>query len=1361
MRTTVNTIHTTVLNNLEQVTSRLDRINKQISSGSQLSKPSDDPVNLVGALGLRTSLSSIKQYVRNLDHGESWITTSEGSLTQMKELLLRSKNLAIQAVNASMNSANRLSTADEVRGILDQVVTLANTQLNGRYLFGGFRTTGYTTAEPTPFMRDRANGYRVNGQTLASLDSALSGQVAGGRILAAGDLVVNGADVVTLLGQPAPVSGVVGNGASLAAGDLLINNVDVGVVDLVSFGLSQGLNMGGAAELRDRINAAATGVTASLTTLTAGGAALGDGTQTRVTFDLNGVTVTVDTDGSSNAQVAQDTVDAVNAVRDQTGVSALVGNGTNGGVAGSVVLVNNARGDEGAITISGYTVLAGTSLTGLGNLSQAADSTHNDGRTTMTAASDFAIATSAVDDTVLARIGLAGGTAATGIGGDTAADGLIDVVALGLDLTQSPVQGLAMESAQALAAAFNAPAVTAATGVTASLTTLVAGEGASADTADGFDTNVTFDLNGVSVAVLIPDGSTAGLVAQATVDALNVMASRTGVTAAVGDGTNGGPVNSVVLANSMPGDDAPIVITDYTLVVPGPPDLPGDAATGLGNLSQAADSRHNTGRISLAAANAFAIETSATDDSILDVLGLGGGSRGVMDDANDGSLVYGYRVTSGALELNGIAIDAPVDDGLSTRYADASAAAKAAAVNAAAGQAGVRAEVTPAYLLAGAPVAAVGIGSRTAYLTGLVTNDAILAGQLAINGNPTTTNIATAPPVNGLAMTKAFNAKTVIEATDPGVSVRLTTLANSGLAAAADTPDGFATVFSFDLNGTPISVTIPDGASDTAVAQLTASAINAASLVTGVAAQVGDNTNGGQPGEIVFANSQVGDESAIQVTNFTLMSGDADPGFGNFSQNVDASHNTGQIGIFSDTTFTLSSPRHSDDTILDRLGLGGGSRGYNDLAGDGQITFGQRETELAAGDLVINGVDIFATTRTIQDQDRDGSVVAAINAVSDQTAVRASRDASGRLLLSAIDGRNLQVRTSARGELITHLNGQDPAAPADRVYFGSVRLLSDREFLVEDTLVDAAGDPSELALAGLGLAGGTAGSGEPGDLADDGLINVQSVAVQEGNVRYAGDPDNDPTIKIGQASTLTVGRNGQDLLKGIGVFDVIQGLELALRADHFTTATGRLAATDTTATLAGGGTGLAGEDRIMAGDFTVTITDHGFDPPTQLAVAIGVDPEVDTLDSIAERLNGIPGLSATWSDDGRLQVAVRDTGRYDFAFSGDSSGFLAAVGLSNEDIQVSSLGEAIGVFDTVMEDLTGRISEQGARANRISVQRQIYDNLELVNAEHLSTLQDTDLVKAFMELKSMELRYQAALTAASRIMDLSLVEFMR
>lgn len=1115
MRITMQSIHKNILTNLNKITTDMNRVNTQISSGKQMSTISDNPVNLVTALGLRSNLSQITTYQDNLSFGDKTITAAENALTQMKDLALRAKTLAIQLANGSITPENRLSAAEEVQNIFESAITLANTSVNGKYIFGGYKTSGYSDVEPTPFIQDARDGYFVNGAAQSRMDEHLTGTV--------------------------------GNGADLAVDDLLLNGVDVGAVDLDTVALTvNGLNMGGADNLKTAINATASGVSATLTTLSAGAAATAPGAAS-LTFYVNGTAINLTTGGGTPTQTAHDVRDAINAQSGLTGVTAEVGNalGDNGGITDSIILKNTRKGDESAIILSGL---------------------------------------SAAEEAL------------------------------------------------------------------------------------------------------------------------------TGFT----EGTN-----------------------------------------------QAADATHNTGEISLSSTAAFSITTSDTaSDSILDLIGIGGGNIGFADKAADGELVYGSKIGSNDLLINGIEV-IPQSDGLSDVYADISAAAKADAINEGTAEHGVSAQFTPASLRAAGAVEA---GTEAAKLTGTV-QDAlnIGIGDLAINGIATLSavNILGAP-ANGLNMQRASDLRDAINeiSGSSGVTANLTTLSAG---APVDHTLGTATI-NFTLNGITVAFNA-NGTNDAAVAMQTVAAINAVSAQTGVTAARGDGGNGGPIDSIVLSNTLPGDEEPIILAGINPLTEGARIGLADINQNVDATHNTGDITFSSDAPITLSSPNNlNDDNILKEFALNGGedySGISGDLPDDGVLEYGSTPTYLASGDLIINGIDIFTKTTPITSKDDTNAVINAINAKQEDTGVIAGRNSAGNMILTAVDGRNLHIETSALGEKVTHLNGGSPA-PNSKVYFGEVRLFAGREFFMESGTTAVGALTVETGFAALGLNGGQTATGVTGDTADDGSIFVNTINYEDGYVRYAGDRTNDFAVKVGQQSTIDVGKNGMSAVMDTGIFTVLKNLQDALRGQNYTTLDGAAKALDTHALLNSGKTGLPLEGELHNGSFTIVVSNHDTSPPTTLSsTTINIDTAKDSLADIAQRINGIPGISSSWSGDGHLLISSNDSARYTFALSDDTSNFLRVTGSELDNIQVSNISNSIAELDDLMQNLTTQISDFGAKANRIIVQQNIYANLSLSTKENLSEKEDTDITKALMEIKSKETAYEAALAAAAKTMQLSLLDFLK
>ena len=417
----------------------------------------------------------------------------------------------------------------------------------------------------------------------------------------------------------------------------------------------------------------------------------------------------------------------------------------------------------------------------------------------------------------------------------------------------------------------------------------------------------------------------------------------------------------------------------------------------------------------------------------------------------------------------------------------------------------------------------------------------------------------------------------------------------------------------------------------------------------------------------------------------------------------------------------------------------------------GAVTAGTMDS----GDLVINGQDIFAGATAITLGDNDNVLVNAINAKTGATGVIASRE-NGILTLTAIDGRNIQVTTTGNGEAISKLNN----GAANKVYFGTVQLKSDLPITLQSSI--NAGPPiTEPGLVALGLDGGSAATNETNDVAGDGRLMVTTIQQRQGSVRYAGDRDNNIAVKVGATSSLEVTKNGMDAIMDTGVFSALKGLENALRGEKYTTVTGTKEATSTTATLDSGSTGLAQDGLAFAnGTLSFAVTDQSYYPPRTKTINLEVDITQDTPATIAARISEIPGMTASWSTDGHLTVESSDPERYTFNYT-DASNFMAMNGITQDALQFQAIQKSIGELGTLLDNLSNQVSDFGARANRIEVQSSLYLNLELAAKENLSGKEDTDMLKAIMELNGKKTAYEAALSAAAQTMQLSLVNFLR
>lgn len=162
MRITMNSIYSRINTDLNRLTEALDKTNSAISSGKIYRLPSDEPVAMTHAQAIRNAISDTDQYQRNITYGKAWTTATESTLTQVQDRLMRAKTLANQAINDSQSAESRKAIAAEVKTIMEEVATLGNTKLGGRYILAGSRTADYP-AGVTPLMLNKDGTVEYNG----------------------------------------------------------------------------------------------------------------------------------------------------------------------------------------------------------------------------------------------------------------------------------------------------------------------------------------------------------------------------------------------------------------------------------------------------------------------------------------------------------------------------------------------------------------------------------------------------------------------------------------------------------------------------------------------------------------------------------------------------------------------------------------------------------------------------------------------------------------------------------------------------------------------------------------------------------------------------------------------------------------------------------------------------------------------------------------------------------------------------------------------------------------------------------------------------------------------------------------------
>jgi len=160
MRVPNKTIYDMVTFNLGNITEDLSKANEVVATTKRINSLSDDPVGLTQALNIKSSLAGVEQLGRNITMGKSWLTASESALSQVQDLISDTEALCVKMATATTGASERASAAQTVQNTLDEIISLANTEINGRYVFAGSET------DTAPFSQNGAYNGDNNAFTI-------------------------------------------------------------------------------------------------------------------------------------------------------------------------------------------------------------------------------------------------------------------------------------------------------------------------------------------------------------------------------------------------------------------------------------------------------------------------------------------------------------------------------------------------------------------------------------------------------------------------------------------------------------------------------------------------------------------------------------------------------------------------------------------------------------------------------------------------------------------------------------------------------------------------------------------------------------------------------------------------------------------------------------------------------------------------------------------------------------------------------------------------------------------------------------------------------------------------------------------
>ena len=106
-----------------------------------MNAPGDDPGAAQQILHLNSLNAASVQYSRNITSATATLSMSDSAMSSMNTALTSLKEVALEMSTGTINGSDMAAAVSQVQQLKSQIISLGNTQVNGNYIFGGFKSS--------------------------------------------------------------------------------------------------------------------------------------------------------------------------------------------------------------------------------------------------------------------------------------------------------------------------------------------------------------------------------------------------------------------------------------------------------------------------------------------------------------------------------------------------------------------------------------------------------------------------------------------------------------------------------------------------------------------------------------------------------------------------------------------------------------------------------------------------------------------------------------------------------------------------------------------------------------------------------------------------------------------------------------------------------------------------------------------------------------------------------------------------------------------------------------------------------------------------------------------------------------------
>ena len=135
---------------LDQTQASQQQLSEELSSGLRVTSIGDDPVAAAQNVELLNSIQQDDSFTQTSSLTQGLLQVTDSTLGNVVNQLNQAISLATEANNGTLDASNLKSISNQIAGVRDEVLSLANTNYQGLYIFGGSQTG------TTPFTLDNS-----------------------------------------------------------------------------------------------------------------------------------------------------------------------------------------------------------------------------------------------------------------------------------------------------------------------------------------------------------------------------------------------------------------------------------------------------------------------------------------------------------------------------------------------------------------------------------------------------------------------------------------------------------------------------------------------------------------------------------------------------------------------------------------------------------------------------------------------------------------------------------------------------------------------------------------------------------------------------------------------------------------------------------------------------------------------------------------------------------------------------------------------------------------------------------------------------------------------------------------------------